>query len=315
MVKGLLPEDLIASLLEQTGAYNGGQASHLFDGITRPFDFAPKRKSDFSFDDFDEPLEILASRIAQDFKNEYYLDVAITRRPLNLAEAKKYRFRESSLCATFKADVFAEPLVVYFGYRTFFFIYNTFLGGASIPSDKGTEQLSDVEHKVFEEMQMRLSSLLTDLLKTVYEVNFKLDRSEVKESDQRSFLSQEYLLADYSFADSGTDYPFAILVPRVLIEMVQEKKAREAENAKGKTDPSWKKVVTDAVMHSVVDLVVHLGQTQMNFADSINIKVGDVVMWDKENTEVQVRMGSDVRFVGAIGVIEGQFAIRVDHTF
>lgn len=312
-MQGLLPDNIIQDLLQTTGAYGGGEPSRLVaNGTFKKFNFQQKKKSEFDVSIFEDSFDLIKKRIQEDWQAEFSPDCQLIRQKGELKDLNKYKLREESFCCQYKSELFADSFFIFLGRETFFCLLNYYLGGDLSVSEKSNAVLTDIEDGILQQLVKRLAEYYQQGLKTVYEVPLKFAKAPLSDADQKPDLKSDFLVSEMEMALNDKKFKLAIAVPLALLNLLKEQQQSGGDSVVKKLDPLWQKVISDACLDSQLDLKFQLDQLNIKFGESLNLKVGDVFPWDKSNNHLTVYYNEEPRMTGAIGIIDGNFAVRID---
>lgn len=105
-----------------------------------------------------------------------------------------------------------------------------------------------------------------------------------------------------------------ICIPYILLEPILDKLNTRywftTSSKQGSEDE--KKVIRNRILQTVVPIVAELGSTCIPVRDIFNLHTGDVVKLDNsENKLVSIKVGSNIKFKGEIGVVNKKMAVRI----
>ncbi len=311
-MSSLLPKEIIEDILNSTGAYGDGKVARVLKGDFKHFDFQVKKRSEFKLGVFEDGLDKFKELIESDWKLNYLPEFVLRRENAQLTELSRYTFRSQSVCCQYKSNIVADSFFIYFGRDSFFGLLNDYLGGAKLNSAKDAAQFTDIEMIFLKQVVERFEGFVSEAFSYLDKLDLKLVKVGLGESDQKREFSAKHLLCEYIFTVLGKDYKVALAMPQSFLVHLKEKQERENSVESLKPDPSWQSVVTKAFLTTSVELVANLGNLQVPFDKSLNLKPGDTFEWAKENTKITLYQDGKPRVIGTIGVVGENFAVRVD---
>lgn len=311
---GLISEEVLQDILKQTGSYDGSRPNHLVSGVFNKFDFQIRKKSEYNFSAFNNCLDVIKLAIEDDFKNDFQVETVFSVEVLKLIDLKSYKFREQSIGSQFKSTLFPEPIYIFYGYSTYYYLLNQYLGGGNLNSDKTQPKFTDIELQIFDGIIKRYLAYLQNGFQTLLAQTLSVESviSDVAEQNQK--IKDTHFVAEYSFSIDKKNYKIALAIPRSFLVVLKENEEKSRTEGQKKLDPLWQKAVVNAFMKTPINLVVSLGKMDMPFEKSAQMKIGDTFTWDKENTQVSVIYEDRSIMMGTIGVVDGNFAIRVNES-
>ncbi len=105
-----------------------------------------------------------------------------------------------------------------------------------------------------------------------------------------------------------------VCIPYILLEPILDKlntKFWFTTSTKEHSNEELK-AIKERMLQTIVPLVAELGTTKVSIRDILNLQVGDVIkLENSENKMAPIRIGSNVKFKGEIGVINKKMAIKI----
>ncbi|MEY8415760.1 flagellar motor switch protein FliM [Tissierella praeacuta] len=105
-----------------------------------------------------------------------------------------------------------------------------------------------------------------------------------------------------------------VCIPYILLEPILDKlntKFWFTTSTKEHSNEELK-AIKERMLQTIVPLVAELGTTKVSIRDILNLQVGDVIkLENSESNMAPIRIGSNVKFKGEIGVINKKMAIKI----
>lgn len=309
---GLLPDNLLQELLETTGAYEGIPSSRIVQtGQFKRFDFQPKKKSDFDIGIFEDIFDVLRNKIEDEWRQEFYPDCKLVRQKGETLDLAKAKVREGYLGCVFSTDVIPEPFFLFLSQETFFFFLNQYLGGQGLASDKKNQVLTEIELGILKKNMEKIAGFIEEALALIFPAKIKLEAVAIDDLAMKNQVRGEALAVEMAFPVNDEPKKFVFAVPSPFLNYLAEQKKSGTDEAK-QLDPIWQRVVSEACMDSVIEVVFKVDRIQIGFGASANMKPEDVLPWDKPDSQVIGSYADQVRMIGTIGRVDGNYAVRVD---
>lgn len=311
-MSNLISQDLLLKILDETGASDAGHISRVLSGEFPRFSFQVRKRSDFDLSVFEDCFDQFQKSISEDW-NQSYLggDAQFFRDPAQLTKLQAYPYRERCFCIPFKSSLVGGSFFVYLQEETFFMLLNSYLGGADIARPIARQELTTIEmtffKKIVEIMGQNLSKALADL----EDPHLTLGQFPLSSNDQKKEFENPFLLAETLCTFKENTYRYAVALPSSYLDHLKQKLESQDEK-RGKMDPLWKKVITNAFMETPLDLKVLVTSITMPFSISVSLKAGDGLPWNKKDTSVLVMQGERPRMEATLGVIDDNFALKID---
>lgn len=108
---------------------------------------------------------------------------------------------------------------------------------------------------------------------------------------------------------SGT---IALVVPYSILEPIKQKLTSGYQSENEGRDKRWLSTLNTHLSQTKLEMVVGLGETQLNINRLVNLKVGDVMILSSDaNSELPILVEGVERFSGFFGVSKGQRALQI----
>ncbi|MCP5464775.1 MAG: FliM/FliN family flagellar motor switch protein [Deltaproteobacteria bacterium] len=311
----LLSVEILEDILATTGATEDGEISRVVQGEFPKFDFKVKKRSEFDLSIFENSFDLVRAAVQTEISSLYLPECQIKRDGAELIDLKKYDFRAKAVCLQFKSNAIPGSFFVYFGRDTLFCLLNEYLGGGLLKRmSKNDDTLTDIEVSFLKKIGARLLGFTNEALNDLEVLNLELASVNLSESEQKKSFENPHLVTELYFSHKDTEFKIAFTVPSEFLTHMQEKLSDEGDDSQ-KRDPEWQHAITNAFFTAKIPLVVSLGSFKIPFAKSITLKEGDFLPWDRSGNQVVLFQGEEVRMKGNLGVVNEQFAVRVNEVF
>lgn len=148
--------------------------------------------------------------------------------------------------------------------------------------------------------------------KPVFECEFAYIRSEMN-TQFANIATPTEVVVSYTFkielGAGGGD--FHVCLPYSMIEPIRDLLYSSMQADRIEADNRWLNLLRRQVQQAEVDLVAHLGGTQVRLGDVVNLKVGDVI-----SLEIPEAVVAEVDGVPVLeckyGILNGQYALKVN---
>lgn len=314
-MEDLLPKELLAKILNETGGTDPGKAAHLVKTVTnfRRFAVPPRAVEELDLNRFTPVFDRFAAHVQSEWQRSYAEAATIARKEQRLTNLRKYRFREESVAGEITCAGFSEPGFFFMHPATFYFIMNRYFGGGTFRSELENHEMTAVEKEFMRRLTQNLVELLAKAMRFIAPLEMSLNRLPAGLDVQVEWLDAPMAVCDLIFAEGDRKMHFSVVLPEAWLRNVV-KRVEQADEFHRKSDPMWQKAVRENLMNSTVTLKAELGVIAVPFMQSVNLKVGDVLPWNFTEPRVTLTLDGRQRFIGMIGKVDGNYAIRVDET-
>jgi flagellar motor switch protein FliM len=105
----------------------------------------------------------------------------------------------------------------------------------------------------------------------------------------------------------------SMVVPYATIEPIKQKLSSGFQVESDQTDKKlWTAIIKEQLMETTIDLKVHLGETEIQLADLMELKTGDVIPLTQDATgELDVQVEGVKKFKGYYGNHHGTVAVQI----
>jgi flagellar motor switch protein FliM len=164
-------------------------------------------------------------------------------------------------------------------------------------------------------IQRMLDVMLGDYHKSwssVYPLHFEFLRSEMQTQFVNIATPTEVVVVSTFELDLGsTRGAFHICIPYAVLEPIRDLIYSPMRGDQTEPDRRWVRMLTRQVQEAEVEIVVPLGTSQVKVKDLVDLKAGDVLPLDLDETVTAAVDGVPVMEC-KYGVLNGRYALRVE---
>lgn len=195
-----------------------------------------------------------------------------------------------------------------------FAIIDRLLGGDGT-KDQEVRSFTEIELSLLECMMQKVIALLKEAWENVVDLHPKLERLEVNPQFAQIIPHNETIaLITMNLEVGNNEGMLNICIPYLLIEPILDKLSTTYWFSTTKNTLSEKELleVRRRVMNANVQIKAELGSTNIRVKDIANLQKGDVIKLDNNKDSLAgVRIGSNIKFLGNIGVINNKMAVKI----
>lgn len=193
-------------------------------------------------------------------------------------------------------------------------LVDSFFGGNDVPYTK-------IEGKDFTQIEIKIArrvvlSAIDDLEKAwepVYPLKIGYSRTEINPQFVAVVPPSDVVIATTFDVElekvSGT---IKIVIPYSTLEPIKSKLSVGFQSEQLEVDFIWINRVKEQIMQTTANLVVKLGEANIQLRDLMNLEKGDIIQLDTDATmPLDVLVESVPKFKGIPGLLKGNRAIRV----
>ncbi len=193
-------------------------------------------------------------------------------------------------------------------------LVDSFFGGNDVPYTK-------IEGKDFTQIEIKIArrvvlSAIDDLEKAwepVYPLKIGYSRTEINPQFVAVVPPSDVVIATTFDVElekvSGT---IKIVIPYSTLEPIKSKLSVGFQSEQLEVDFIWINRVKEQIMQTTANLVVKLGEAQIQVRDLMNLEVGDIIQLNTDATmPLNVLVEGVPKFKGIPGLLRGNRAIRV----
>lgn len=196
-----------------------------------------------------------------------------------------------------------------------YIIVDRLLGGDGNEKQE-VRAFTEIELSLLKRTMSNIVSDLTNAWENVVELKPKLDKIEVNPQFAQIVPPNETIaLITMSIDIGGVQGLMNICIPYIVIEPIMDKLATRfffTSNSMSTHREEDRDVLRDRILRTNVLLVATLGNTSITVNEIANLRSGDVIKLNsKVGEDIQVSLGSKIKYFGQIGVSNKQMAIKI----
>ncbi len=193
-------------------------------------------------------------------------------------------------------------------------LVDSFFGGNDVPYTK-------IEGKDFTQIEIKIArrvvlSAIDDLEKAwepVYPLKIGYSRTEINPQFVAVVPPSDVVIATTFDVElekvSGT---IKIVIPYSTLEPIKSKLSVGFQSEQLEVDFIWINRVKEQIMQTTANIVVKLGEANVDLQDIINLEIGDIIQLDRDATiPLDVLVEGVPKFKGIPGLVKGNRAIRI----
>lgn len=195
-----------------------------------------------------------------------------------------------------------------------FTIIDRLLGGDGSEINE-SRSFTDIELTLMDSIMKKTMPLMKEAWSNIIEINPKLDRIEVNPQFAQIIPPNETIaLLTMNLEIGQRAGMMNICIPYLVIEPILEKLSAKYWFSATKNELSQNEAaeIRKKILNTKVEIRAELGTARVKVNEIINLQIGDVIkLNNKESNEVKIRIGSNVKFMGNIGVSSNKMAIKI----
>ena len=176
---------------------------------------------------------------------------------------------------------------------------------------------SEIELSLLESMMNKVMPIIQEAWENVIQLKPKLDKIETNPQFAQIVPPNETIALITMNIEIGSNQGMLnICIPHLVIEPILDKLSTRYWFSTAQRDLSEKEMmaVRERILDTAVPVRVELGSTDVRVNDILNLHTGDVIKLDTHvNDMAKVRVGSQVKFTGDIGVSKNKMAIKISN--
>ena len=193
-------------------------------------------------------------------------------------------------------------------------LVDSFFGGNDVPYTK-------IEGKDFTPIEIKIArrvvlSAIDDLEKAwepVYPLKIGYSRTEINPQFVAVVPPSDVVIATTFDVElekvSGT---IKIVIPYSTLEPIKSKLSVGFQSEQLEVDFIWINRVKEQIMQTTANLVVKLGEANVELQDIMNLEIGDIIQLDRDATiPLDILVEGIPKFKGIPGLVKGNRAIRI----
>lgn len=188
------------------------------------------------------------------------------------------------------------------------------LGGDGTEKQK-IRAFTEIELSLLNSMMVKVIPLIQEVWSNVIQLKPKLDKIEVNPQFAQIVPPNETIaLITMNIEVGSTEGMLNVCIPHLVIEPVLDKLSTKYWFSTEQKELSEKEVlaIRERMLDTRVSVKVELGSATVKVKDVLDLQKGDVIKLNRRtDEEVRVRIGSQVKFLGSIGVSRNRMAVKI----
>lgn len=193
-------------------------------------------------------------------------------------------------------------------------IIDRLLGGDGIDKQE-IRPFTEIELSLLRKMMQKIVSDMKEAWSNVVELKPVLEKIETNPQFAQIVPPNETIaLITMSIEVGSTEGMMNVCIPYILLEPVLDKLNTRFwfTTSVKQYSKEEQRVIRDRILETRIPIVAELGSTKIAVRDILNLHPGDVIkLENNEKNIIPIRVGSNVKFKGEIGVINKKMAIKI----
>ena len=265
-------------------------------------------------------LEIINENFGRFFQNflSGYLRVPVKSTILSVDQFAYSEFTNAISNPAFLSIIDFEPLkgqiLIDISTNIVFTIIDRLLGGDGTETQE-TRTFTEIELSLMNSIMKKAMPLLKDAWDNVIDLKPKLEKIETNPQFAQIIPHNETIALITMSLDIGqSEGMMNICIPYLVIEPILDKLSAKHWFSTTKEQLSEKELVEirNRILNTKVEITGELGKTVVKVSEILNLQRGDVIRLDNKVSEkAKIRIGSNLKFLGDIGVSNRKMAIKI----
>lgn len=173
---------------------------------------------------------------------------------------------------------------------------------------------TEIELSLLKSMMVKIMQLIKEAWENVIQLSPTLEKIEINSQFAQIVPPNETIaLVTLNVAIGSTEGMLNICIPYIVIEPILDKLSTKFWFSNSKKEISEKdlKVIKKRILETMVPVRAIAGSTKIKIRDIANLQTGDVIKFDCDNNLINVKIGSNVKFVGTPGTVNNKMAIKI----
>lgn len=193
-------------------------------------------------------------------------------------------------------------------------IIDRLLGGDGNESQE-IRAFTEIELSLLESMMSKVMPIIQEAWSNVIELKPNLDKIEINPQFAQIVPPNETIaLITMGLEIGAMEGMLNVCIPYLVIEPILDRLSTKYWFSTTQKELSEKDImaIKDRMLSTRVPVIVELGSTVVRIKDVLNLQKGDVIKLDTGTEDkAKVRIGSQVKFLGNIGVSRSNMAIKI----
>lgn len=193
-------------------------------------------------------------------------------------------------------------------------IIDRLLGGDGTENQEA-RPFTEIELSLLESMMNKVMPIIQEAWGNVVELKPRLDKIEANPQFAQIVPPNETIaLITMNIEIGPTEGMINVCVPYIVIEPILDKLSTKYwfSTAQKKLSEKELSAIRDRMLDTRVPVRAELGSSVVRIRDVLNLQIGDVIKLDTNiDDKIKVKIGSNVKFLGNIGVLKNKMAIKI----
>jgi flagellar motor switch protein FliM len=202
--------------------------------------------------------------------------------------------------------------------RLVFNLVEAYFGGSGTGSTKVEgREFTPIEKRIIEKVVSMALANMGEAWEDVFPIQTEFVRAESNPLGVNVVPPSEFLITvKFEVELTKSAGSIILCLPYSSIQPIREKFSGSYHREEGDTDKLWVGDLQERLMETQVEFSVDLGKSSLSIKDFLNMKVGDIVVLEKEVQEVLTgKVGGIPKFVGYAGRHRDRKVFKVEDVY
>lgn len=198
--------------------------------------------------------------------------------------------------------------------RLVFTLIDIFFGGTGELEVKAEgRDFTAIENKIVKRVVISALEDMQNAWRPVFPVQINYTRAEINPQFVAIVPQSEIVVVTTFDVEMGkAPMTLTVCVPYSMIEPIRGKLDSGFQADQNEEDTVWGSRFRENIMEAYVNILVELGNAEVNVRDFLGLKVGDVILLDQESSNpLNVQIEGVTKFKGFQGSYKGNQAIKI----
>jgi len=264
-------------------------------------------------------LEMICEQFARSFQtalgSTLMQELEFTMRPTTTVECTELVSKIPLLSSinVIALDPLKGGALILLDAKTIFLLLDNFFGGNGRIHTKDSGDFTPVEHRFVQKVVHLMITHLQKAWQPVYPITISLLRSETNPKMAMIVPPKEIVIVvPFVLRIGGAERQMSLCLPYPTVEPIWDKLCALYQGQETDTMQEWHASLRAQVGDCMVAVSTDLGFANLSVNEVIALKVGDVVMLDKvQSDELELQVEGVVKFKGRPGSHRGNMSLQV----
>lgn len=194
-------------------------------------------------------------------------------------------------------------------------ILDRLLGGDGT-DNQDIRPFTEIELSLLERMMGKIMPIIQETWANAAQLKPRLDKIEINPQFVQIVPPNETIaLITMNIEVGSTEGMLNVCIPHLVIEPILDKLSTRYWFSTAQKELSEKELIAikERMLNTKVAVRAELGSVLVKVKDIVNLQIGDVIKLDiGSDNKAKVRIGSNVKFLGNIGVSKNKMAIKIE---